>query len=269
MRYFGSKHEKTSHIPTSIVLIFWWTTIFPLPVWGEEVRVALASNFLSTFDVLKKSFERESGHTTIVSPGASGKLYAQIVHGAPFDVFFSADAYRPTLLEENGLAVLGSRFAYAVGQLTLWSPAPNLLQDNGLEVLRDGAFSHLAIANPKTAPYGKAAEQVLRALGVWNMIQSKLVQGENIGQTLQFVASHNAELGFVGLSQVLDPKMKEKGSRWDVPPTMHEPLTQDVVLLKTGEHNPAAKALLIFLTSPIARSIIERYGYHSAQPVAP
>ncbi len=240
-----------------------------LPVAAEEVRVAVASNFLSTFQALAKEFEKHTGHTVAMSPGSSGKLYAQITHGAPFDLLFSADTQRPRLLEQEGLAVPGSRFPYAVGRLTLWSLSPDMLKDNGPDVLRQAAFSRLAIANPKTAPYGKAAEQVLQALGLWKMVQPKLVQGENIGQTLQFVASQNAELGFVALSQVLDPKMEGKGSRWDVPSQLHDPLTQEVILLNNGEHNPAAKALLIFLASPAARSIIERYGYHFEQPAHP
>lgn len=248
-----------------LILAYSLMMVSSYPAAAEDVRVAVASNFLSTLQALAKNFEDHSGDTVAISPGSSGKLYAQITHGAPFDVFFSADAHRPSLLEENGLAVKGSRFPYAVGRLTLWSPDPTMLQGNGPELLKRASFSHLAIANPKTAPYGKAAEQVLRALGVWDTVQQKLVQGENIGQTLQFVDSQNAELGFVSLSQILDPKMKGKGSRWDAPPTLHDPLTQEVVLLKHGEHNPAAKRLLIFLSSPEARLIIENYGYSSEE----
>ena len=230
-----------------------------LPVAAEEVRVAVASNFLSTFQSLAREFEKHTGHTVVISPGSSGKLYAQITHGAPFDIFFSADDQRPRLLEEEGLAVKGTRFPYAVGRLTLWSLAPDMLKDNGPDVLRQAAFSHLAIANPKTAPYGKAAEQVLQALGLWDTVQPKLVQGENIGQTLQFVASQNADLGFVALSQILDSKMEGKGSRWDAPSHLHvenrqgdrQPalsvnnIIQEAVLRIVVVASIAAKALLL------------------------
>jgi molybdate transport system substrate-binding protein len=226
-----------------------------------EVRVAVAANFTSTLNEIAIQFEREIGHTTLISSGSSGKFYAQIKHGAPFDVFLSADATRPQLLEDEGLAVPGSRFTYAVGRLTLWSPDPHMLKDDGPTVLLNGRFEHLAIANPKTAPYGTAAKQALENLGLWNHLKDRIVQGENIGQTFQFVFSHNAQLGFVALAQVLDPKINGAGSRWNVPENLHEPLAQDAVLLTNGQYNAAALAFLDFVKGPTARAIIERFGY--------
>jgi molybdate transport system substrate-binding protein len=231
------------------------------PVSAEEVRVAVAANFTSTLQEIALQFEREQGHTILISSGSSGKFYAQIKHGAPFDVFFSADVIRPKMMEEEGLAVSGSRFTYAIGRLTLWSPDPNILKDDGPMVLSKGRFTHLAIANPKTAPYGTAAKQVLEKLGLWHQLKDRIVQGENIGQTFQFVFSHNAQLGFVALAQVLDSKINGVGSQWKVPEHLHEPLAQHAVLLTNGQHNAAALAFLDFVKGPNARAIIERFGY--------
>jgi len=230
-------------------------------VAAGEVRVAVASNFLGTMNEIITTFQEETGHTAVVSAGSSGKLYAQIKHGAPFDVFFSADAKRPKLLEEEGLAVKGSRFVYAVGRLTLWSPDSNLVNGDGSTVLSDGHFEYLAIANPKTAPYGRAAEQTLSKLGLWELLKDRIVQGENIGQTFQFVFSKNAQLGFVALSQALDPKINGSGSRWDVPLSFHDPLDQEAVLLVTGRKNAVAQAFLDYVQGDKSLSIIERFGY--------
>ena len=228
---------------------------------AEELRVAVASNFLATLKEIITNFETDTGHTVVVSAGSSGKLYAQIKHGAPFELFFSADVTRPRLLEEEGLAVKGSRFVYAVGRLTLWSPDSNLVNGDGQTVLSRGRFQHLAIAHPKTAPYGMAAEQTLTKLGLWESLKDRIVQGENIGQTFQFVFSKNAELGFVALSQVLDPKINGSGSRWDVPTSFHDPLEQEAVLLMTGQNHTAAKAFVEYVRGEKSRSTIERFGY--------
>lgn len=230
-------------------------------VSAEEVRIAVAANFQSTLSEIATHFEKSSGHTTLISSGSSGKLYAQIKHGAPFDVFFSADAIRPRLIEEEGLAMPGSRFTYAVGRLTLWSPDPDMLKNDGPTALSNGRFEHLAIANPKTAPYGTAAQKTLVALGLWNHVKDRIVQGENIGQTFHFVFSQNAQLGFVARAQVMDPKVKGSGSRWDVPENLHEPLSQQAVLLIHGKQNEAAKAFLDYFKGPKARTIMERFGY--------
>ena len=214
---------------------------------AEEVRVAVAANFLTTLNEIITNFQTDTGHTVVVSSGSSGKLYAQIQNGAPFELFFSADVKRPQLLEEEGLAVKGSRFVYSVGRLTLWSPDSNVVNGDGQAVLSKASFEHLAIANPKTAPYGMAAEQTLKKLGLWESLKDRMVQGENIGQTFQFVYSKNAQLGFVALSQVLDPKINGSGSRWDVPASFHDPLEQEVVLLMTGQNHSGAKAFLEYV----------------------
>ena len=229
------------------------------PALAEQVLVAVAANFVPPFREVAMEFEKATGHTLQVASGSSGNFYAQIKNGAPFDVFFSADNERPKLLEEEGLGVKGSSFTYAIGRLVLWSPDPDLVK--GEDTLRSERFKHLAIANPKTAPYGVAAMQAMKKLGVWESVQPRLVMGENLSQTLGFVESGNAELGFLALSQVLDPKIKGKGGRWDVPVNLHEPIQQDVVLLTKGKDNPAAKALMGFIGGPQARAIIERYGY--------
>ena len=228
---------------------------------AKEVRVAVATNFQTTLNAIAADFERDTGHTALVSSGSSGKFYAQIQHGAPFDVFFSADVVRPQLLEEAGLAVPGSRFTYAIGRLTLWSPNSDMLENDGPTVLSNSQFTHLAIANPKTAPYGAAAEQTLKNLGLWNHVKNRIVRGENIGQTFQFVFSENAQLGFVARAQVVDPKINGMGSRWDVPVDLHEPLRQQAVLLLHGQENEAAKAFLHYVQEAHARTIIEGFGY--------
>lgn len=244
----------------SVVLILVFQ-VFSTTVAAEEVRVAVASNFLSTMKILTSNFEHRTNHRTIIISGSSGKLYAQIQHGAPFDVFFSADQHRPGLLEKEGTAIKGSRFPYAVGRLTLWSPKANVIQPDGKTTLTQQSFAHLAIANPKTAPYGRAAEQTLRSLGLWERIKPRLVYGENIAQTFQFVSSQNAELGFVAHSQVMSSNIRQVGSRWDVPPTLHDPVIQEAVLLHRGATNAAAQAFLEFMKTPPAQAIIRQEGY--------
>ena len=229
--------------------------------WAGEVRIAVATNFQTTLKEIATKFEYASGHTTQISSGSSGKLYAQITHGAPFDVFFSADVSRPQRIEKEGLSVQGSRFTYARGRLTLWSPNPNILKEDGPTVLSKGHFDHLAIANPKTAPYGMAAQHTLDSLGLWNTVKNRIVLGENIGQTFHFVFSQNAQLGFVARAQVLDPKINNSGSHWDIPEDLHEPLRQQAILLTQGQHNEAAKAFLDYIKGPEAQKIIQQFGY--------
>ena len=229
------------------------------PVLAKQALVAVAANFVPPLREVATEFEKSTGHTVQVASGPSGGFYTQIKNGAPFDVFFSADNERPKRLEDEGLGVKGSRFTYAIGRLVLWSPDPNLVK--GEDTLRSEKFKHLAIANPKTAPYGVAAMQAMQKLGVWEQVQSRLVMGEGLGQTIGFIESGNAELGFLALSQVMDPKIKGKGGRWDVPSNLHEPIQQDVVLLTKGKDNPAANVLIEFMRGPQAMAIIERYGY--------
>ncbi len=228
---------------------------------AKEVGVAVAANFQSTLNAIIPEFERATGHTVLISSGSSGKFFAQIQHGAPFDVFFSADVTRPKLLEEARLAVPGSRFTYATGRLTLWSSNPNMLKNDGPTVLSNGQYTHLAIANPKTAPYGAAAIQTLKNLGIWNHVKNRIVQGENIAQTFHFVFSENAQLGFVARALVIDPKIKGVGSRWDVPTNLHEPIRQQAVLLLRGQENEAAKTFLDYIQGQRARAIIKKFGY--------
>lgn len=229
------------------------------PVFAEQVLVAVAANFVPPFREIAIEFESATGHNVRVVAGSSGNFYSQIKNGAPFDVFFSADMERPKLIEDEGLGVKDSRFTYAIGRLVLWSPNSDLIK--GEETLRSRNFKRLAIANPKTAPYGLAAMQAMQKLDLWESLQPKIVMGESLGQTMGFIESGNADFGFVALSQVLDPKIKGKGSRWDIPANLHEPIKQDVILLNKGTDNPAAKALMAFMSGPQAKTIIERYGY--------
>jgi molybdate transport system substrate-binding protein len=226
---------------------------------GGEVHVAVVQNFARTCRELGDAFAADSGHATVLSAGSTGKLYAQIRNGAPFEVFLSADAERPTLLEKAGLAEAGTRFTYALGRLVLWSPRADLVDADGTVLAGDG-FRHLALANPAIAPYGAAAREVLLRRDLWQRLQPKLVLGEDIGQTYQFIATGNAELGFVALSQVRDAG---EGSRWVVPQELHSPLEQQAVLLVPGRQDEAARAFLDFLRGAPARALIERAGYAS------
>lgn len=231
------------------------------PAAAEQAVVAIAANFAEVVERLEADFERESGHTVTFVAGSTGKLYAQIAHGAPFDAFLAADQARPERLEEEGLAVTGSRFTYATGRLTLWSRDPGVVAADGAATLRAGKFRLLAIANPDLAPYGAAARQTLRSLDLWAGLEDKIVMGETVGQAHAMVASGNAELGFVALSYVLSPRNDTEGSRWDVPSDLHAPIRQDAVLLKRAAGNAAARAFLDFLRSDVATTVIETYGY--------
>ena len=230
-----------------------------------EVTVAVAANFTAPMQKIAKAFEQDTGHKAQLAFGATGKFYAQIKNGAPFAVLLAADDETPARLEKEGLAVAGTRFTYATGRLALWSKRPNLVDDKG-EVLRSNGFNKLgihkiAMADPKLAPYGIAAMEVINRLGVQANVVPKLVQGESIGQTYQFVSTENAQLGFVALSQISIDGRITQGSAWVVPQSMHAPLKQDAVLLNTGKDNAAAHALLKYLQGDTAKAIITRYGY--------
>jgi molybdate transport system substrate-binding protein len=225
-----------------------------------EVAVAVAANFSLPMQRIAAEFERDTGHKAQLSVGATGKFYAQIRNGAPFEVLLSADDETPARLDAEGAAVPGSRFTYAIGRLALWSAQPELVDVQGA-VLEKGSFKHLAIANPKTAPYGAASIEVLRSLALLDALRPKFVQGENIAQTQQFVASGNAELGFVALSQVWRDGKFGEGSGWIVPSGLHAPLRQDAVLLLPGRDRPASLALLAYLRGDKARTIIRGFGY--------
>lgn len=225
-----------------------------------EVHVAVAANFAAPMKSLAIAFERESGHRAILSLGATGQLYAQIRQGAPYHVLLAADSNTPSKLAGEGNAVATTQRTYAMGRLVLWSRDVDTVDAKG-EVLRRGDFRRLAIANPKLAPYGAAAMQTLSTLGLLKTLRSQIVDGANINQAFQFVASGNAELGFVAMSQVMQAGHLRSGSAWIVPAHLHEPIKQDVILLAKGQDNPAALALLRYLDSHHARDIIQRYGY--------
>ena len=229
-------------------------------VGAAEVTVAVAANFAAPMQKIAAAFAQDTGHKAVLTLGSTGRFYAQIKNGAPFGVLLAADDETPALLEKEGLGVAGTRFTYAVGRLALWSKQPGLVDAAGA-VLATGKFAHLAIADPRLAPYGAAATEVMQKQGVLPRLRPKLVQGENIAQTYQYVASGNAELGFVALSQVmLDGKIAE-GSAWVVPGSLHGPLKQDAVLLAAGRNNPAAMALLAYLKSDKVRAVIKSHAY--------
>lgn len=234
------------------------------PVNADEVRVAVAANFTHPMKAIAAGFEEDTGHTAELAFGSSGKFYAQIRNGAPFEVFLSADAAKPARLEKEGMTVPGSRFTYAVGTLVLWSTSPDLVDDRGA-VLSGGQFEHLAIANPGLAPYGEAAMQTLEKLGIADRLAARIVKGENVAQTYQFTATGNAELGFVALSQVMKNGRITGGSAWIVPEDMHAPIRQDAVILARGADNAAAEALMRYLRSEKAAAIIRSYGYQVAE----
>ena len=227
---------------------------------AAEVHIAVAANFTAPINEIAAAFEKASGHKVIAAFGPTGGLYTQIKHGAPFEVFLAADDSTPARLETEGEILAGSRFTYAIGKLVLWSASAGYVDAQG-EVLRKNEFNHLSIGNPKTAPYGLAATQVLGKLGLIDAVKPKLVEGTNITQAYQFVATGNAELGFVALSQVYKDGQITAGSAWIVPEDMYEPIRQDAVILNKGKDNPAAAALVDYLKGPKAAAVIKSYGY--------
>ncbi|OXE36932.1 MAG: molybdate ABC transporter substrate-binding protein [Phenylobacterium zucineum] len=233
--------------------------ILPHPALAGQVRVAVAANLLEPAQAIAAAFRAETGNTLELGVGSTGQLYVQITHGAPYDVFLSADATHPAMAEAAGLAVPGSRLTYGIGRLVLYSKIPGLVDDKGA-VLTRGGFAKLAIADPETAPYGRAAVQTLKKLKAYDRIRSSLVQGASMTQTFHFVETGAADLGFVALSQVIK---RPGGSRWLVPAADHTPLVQQAVLMKVGAGNPAAKAFLVYLKSRRARAILADYGYQA------
>ncbi len=239
-------------------------------VRAKEARVAVATNFMPVVDALRVDFEMRTGHTIRVSSGSTGKLYAQIVHGAPFDVFLAADAARPAALVDGGFAIASSQRDYAHGRLVLVSRDSARVAEDGRETLRTGDWRKLALANPELAPYGRAARETLVSLGLWRALEPRLVLGENIGQTFALVATGNAEVGLVALSQLGRAGGANRhgaratdvlGSHWLVPATLHRPIRQAAVLLRRGVENEAASAFLAFLASPSTRAVIREFGY--------
>lgn len=227
---------------------------------AEDVTVAVAANFAAPMRKIIASFERETGHRVLMALGSTGSIHAQIVNGAPFQVLLAGDASTPQRLEQAALAVTGSRMTYAVGRLALWSATPGVV-DAGGQVLRSGQFNRIALANPRLAPYGAAAVQVMERQGLLQELRGKWVQGEHVGQAYQLVASGNAALGFVALAQIQSEGHINKGSAWVIPSHLHDPISQDAALLMPGRDRDGAKALLMFLRSAQAQAVIRAHGY--------
>jgi molybdate transport system substrate-binding protein len=229
-------------------------------VHAAEVSVAVAANFTVPMQKLAVAFEQASGHKATLAFGSTGRFYAQVKNGAPFQVLLAADDETPAKLEKEGLAVAGSRFTYATGRLVLWSADPGVVDERG-EVLKKPGTGRIAIADPRLAPYGAAAVETMGRLGVAQALQPRIVQGENISQAYQFVLTGNAQMGFVALSQVMVDGRIDKGSAWRVPAELHAAIKQDAVVLNAGKDNPAAAALMTFLRSDAARAVIRAHGY--------
>ena len=242
-----------------LCLMFSVTLSMCTSVMADEVQVAVASNFTAPIKTIAADFEQQTKHKVLLSFGATGKFYAQIKNGAPFDVLLAADAEIPKKLEQEDVVVAGSRFTYAIGRLVLWSAKADFVDPN---VLQRGNFQHLALASPKLAPYGAAAMDVLTHLGLVKSLEAKFVQGENISQAFQFVSSGNAELGFVALSQVYFNGSLKSGSAWIIPDKYYSPIRQDTVLLTSAKDKAAAQAFMSYLKTPKAKAVMTVYGYH-------
>ena len=238
--------------------------VFGQASWSATVLVAVAANFSKPMTEIVSQFEKATGHSAKLSFGSSGKFVSQLENGGPFEVLLSADEKGPEKLEQAGLTVPNSRFVYALGKLVLWSATPNFVDDKG-KILMTSNFKHLALADPKVAPYGAAAIDVLKKLKLFEKLQPLFVQGENIAQTYQFISTANAELGFLALSQVIENGKIVGGSSWIIPDNLHAPIRQGAVLMKKGAENPAARALIDYLKSIPALAIIKKYGYDLAK----
>jgi molybdate transport system substrate-binding protein len=228
--------------------------------WGATVLVAVAANFSKPMTEIAGEFEKATGHSAKLSFGSTGKFVSQIENGGPFEVLVSADEKGPQKLEQDGLTVPDSQFTYALGKLVLWSAKPGYVDDQG-KILTTGGFKHIALADPKLAPYGAAAVEVLKKMDLFKKLQPLFVQGENIAQTYQFVSTANAELGFIALSQVIENGKIAGGSSWIIPGNYYTPIRQGAILMRQGAENPAAPALLNYLKSAPALAIIQKYGY--------
>ena len=250
-----------SRVVNNWTRLLWLFLILLTPrlLLADQILVATASNFRDAMSALARQFESNTGHQVTVIPGSTGKHFAQVVHGAPFDAFFAADSERPQRLESEGLAVNGSRFTYAIGKLVLWSPQSGLVDPDGA-ILKHGNYRHLAIANPELAPYGRAAREVIEAMGLWDTLEQRLVRGENIAQAFQFVQSGNAELGFVALSQLKTGKHSMDGSQWAIPVDLYGAIEQQAVLLQESE---VARDFFSFVQSAQAAKIIRAHGYET------
>jgi len=231
------------------------------PASAEKVLIAVAANFAGAAEIIVQNFNLDTGNDARITTGSTGKLYSQIIEGAPFDILLSADTKTPARLETDGLAVPGSVFTYAVGKLSMWSADPTRIGPDPRAALADPSLRFIAIANPDLAPYGAAAREVLQGMDLWQGLQSRIVQGQNIGQTFGLVQSGAAEIGFVARSALDAGGAPAGGSRWDVPDALFAPLQQDAALLQQGADNPAAAAFMTYLAGPEARDTIQHYGY--------
>nr|UOZ97026.1 Molybdate-binding protein ModA [Cupriavidus sp.] len=234
--------------------------LLPLGAGAGEVRVAVAANFTAPMKIIAHDFQQDTGHKATLAFGATGQFYAQIKNGAPFAVLLAADDETPARIEREGLGPAGTRFTYATGRLVLWSKKAGLVDDKG-DILKSGRFEKIAIANPKLAPYGAAAMEVIEKMGLTAAIIPKIVAGASIGQTFQFVSSENAPLGFVALAQVFEGGKIKEGSGWIVPTSMHKPIKQDAIVLNAGKGNVAAESLMNYLRSDKAKAVIRSFGY--------
>lgn len=237
------------------ILYFALSLFFAQRVTAAEVTVAVAANFSAPAKAIVLRFEEQTGHHVKLVLGSSGRIFAQIMHGAPFDVFLSADALKPAALKARGMTVPNSHFTYAIGALALWSADPGFIDNTG-DILKEGRFNKLALANPRLAPYGLAARQVLQSLGLYETLSAKFVRGENIAQTYQFIATANADLGFIARAQ-----LPATGSYWIIPESLYQPIRQDAVILKSAADNKAALTFTRFLASDWAKKMISRHGY--------
>ena len=240
----------------------WFAILMALlaPLYAAEVSVAVAANFAAPMQKIAQAFEQDTGHKAVLSFGSTGMLYAQIRNGAPYQILLAADEETPNKLEKEALGVAGSRITYATGKLVLWSKQPGFVDEKG-DVLRTAKFERIAIANPKLAPYGAAAMETMSKLAILQQLQARIVQGDNIAQTYQFVATENAQLGFVALSQVFVDGKIAQGSGWIVPAGAHAPIRQDAILLTKGKDSAAALALMRYLRGERAKSLIRSSGY--------
>ena len=244
------------------VLMIIFQLFSPYQAFADEIRIAVASNFYPTMKEIIKQFKSDAIDSfvdvkIILIPGSSGKHYAQIINGAPFDLFFSADKIRPAQLEQKEVFNNSSRFTYALGKLVLWSPDTSFIDSEG-QILYDNDFRFLAIANPKISPYGIAAKETLVSMKLWQDFNKELVRGENIAQTFQFVSSRNAEMGFVSFSQILHPNINLKGSFWEVPQFLYNPIEQQAVLLRDTK---LGRDFMVFMKTKKALDIISKFGY--------
>ncbi len=246
--------------PTPSLVFPLATLLFSSLAPADEIPVAVAANFTAPMKAITAAFEKASGHSIVAAYGSTGQLYAQIKNGAPFELFLAADAQTPAKLVAEGAAVAETLFTYAKGKLVLWSAQPNVVDDQG-KVLNHGSFDHIALANPKLAPYGAAAVETMQSLDLYTTLAPKCVTAENIGQSFQFVKSGNALLGFMALSQVMKEGQISEGSYWIVPPHHYTPIQQDAVLLAKGRDRPAAAAFMAYLKGDQARAVILSYGY--------